>query len=49
MNRKIKFRAWDKKGKFMEIVDDLQMFNNNLNVGLPSNEYFLGEDDVELM
>lgn len=49
MNREIKFRAWDKKGKFMEIVDDLQMFNNNLNVGLPSNEYFLGEDDVELM
>lgn len=30
--REIKFRAWDKKQKYMEQVDDLQMFSNELNI-----------------
>lgn len=49
MNREIKFRAWNKKEKYMEIVDDLQMFSNDLSIGIPSKDYFLRKDDVELM
>lgn len=49
MSRDIKFRAWNKKDKYMELVDELQMFNNDFNIGMPSEEYFLGKDDVELM
>lgn len=49
MNREIKFRAWNKKEKYMEPVDDLQMFSNQLSIGMLSKDYFLGKDDVELM
>lgn len=49
MNREIKFRAWNKKEEYMEIVDDLQMFSNDLSIGIPSKDYFLRKDDVELM
>ena len=49
MNREIKFRAWNKKEKYMEIADDLQMFSNDLSIGIPSKDYFLRKDDVELM
>lgn len=49
MNREIKFRAWNKKEKYIELVDDLQMFNNQLYIGIPGEDYFLGKDDVELM
>lgn len=47
--RDIKFRAWHKKEKYIEPVDDLQMFNEDLNIGIPSKDYFLGKEDVILM
>lgn len=47
--KEIKFRAWNKKEKYMEPIDDLQMFNNDINIGIPSKDYFLSRDDVEIM
>lgn len=43
MNREIKFRAWNKKEKYIELVDDLQMFNNQLYIGIPGEDYFFGK------
>ena len=47
--REIKFRAWYKRGEYMELVDDLQMFSNDLSIGIPSQDCWLYKEDVELM